>query len=201
MRKFLLSTGLITASTAYVVFGGWQSPAVSPSTLIQPSALLAPAEPVASATASPPSPAIPTTPAGSARAPDRFAQGAALSVRRQGAAPVVLASAPPTTPTATSIAVTSAINDGTYTGTQADAYYGMVQVRAVVSGGKVASVDVLSYPADRSRSRGINSFALPQLQSEVVRAQSASVDVVSGATLTSEAYISSIAAALAQARA
>jgi uncharacterized protein with FMN-binding domain len=40
-----------------------------------------------------------------------------------------------------------------------------------------------------------------QLQSEVVRAQSASVDVVSGATLTSEAYINSIAAALAQARA
>jgi uncharacterized protein with FMN-binding domain len=93
--------------------------------------------------------------------------------------------------------------DGTFTGTPADAYWGTVQVRVVVTGGKVASINVLNYPADRSTSRQINQYALPLLQQEIVQAlqgPNARVRIVSGATLTSQAYVSSVISALRQAQ-
>jgi uncharacterized protein with FMN-binding domain len=61
------------------------------------------------------------------------------------------------------------------------------------------SVDVLQYPADRRTSRSINAQALPMLESEVVRAQSDRVNIISGATLTSAAYLRSLNGALGQA--
>ena len=92
------------------------------------------------------------------------------------------------------------LRDGAFTGKVADAYYGPMQVRALVKSGCLASVDVLQFPADRPASRRINSQALPILQDEVVHAQSRGVDVVTGATLSSEAYIASLADALQQAK-
>jgi uncharacterized protein with FMN-binding domain len=89
--------------------------------------------------------------------------------------------------------------DGTYTGSSANAYYGRVQVQAVVQGGQLARVKVLNYPSDRGRSRYINSQALPMLEQEAIQAQSADLDVVSGATLTSHAYMQSLDAALSKA--
>lgn len=89
--------------------------------------------------------------------------------------------------------------DGRYKGTSANAYYGRVQVEAVVQGGHVVSVNVLSYPNDRRTSRYINGQALPRLGREAIHAQSANVDMVSGATLTSNAYRQSLSAALAAA--
>ena len=90
--------------------------------------------------------------------------------------------------------------DGSYTGSPADAYYGMVQVQAVIQDGKLAAVNFLSYPSDRSTSRYINSQAMPQLKTEAIQAQSANVDGVSGATDTSQAFIESLGSALAQAK-
>ena len=90
--------------------------------------------------------------------------------------------------------------DGTYTGTEADAYYGLVRVRAVVRDGRLAAIDVLEYPSDRRTSRMINSQALPLLRQEVISAQSADVDIVTGATLTSWAFVQSLNAALAEAQ-
>jgi uncharacterized protein with FMN-binding domain len=89
--------------------------------------------------------------------------------------------------------------DGQYTGNATDAYYGMVQVRAVVSGGKITDVVFLNYPQDRRTSVLINQQAMPILKSEAITAQSASVNIVSGATDTSSAFISSLASALNQA--
>jgi uncharacterized protein with FMN-binding domain len=89
--------------------------------------------------------------------------------------------------------------DGTYRGPSEDAYYGRVQVQAIVSGGQISSVRALQYPNDRGRSIRINNYALPELEQEVVQAQSADVDTVSGATLTSDAYIKSLRAALQKA--
>lgn len=89
--------------------------------------------------------------------------------------------------------------DGTFTGPVADAFYGNVQVAAVIQGGKIVSVNVLQSPGDRSRSIAINSQAMPILQSEAVQTQSASVDIVSGATDSSSAFISSLGSALSQA--
>ena len=89
--------------------------------------------------------------------------------------------------------------DGTYTGTDENAYYGRVQVQVTVVNSQIASVKMLDYPSDRRTSRYINSQALPMLQQEVMQAQSVNVDTVSGATLTSDAYIKSLANALSKA--
>ena len=90
--------------------------------------------------------------------------------------------------------------DGTYRGAAADAYYGLVQVQAIIKGGALVSVKVLQYPSDRNTSRYINSHALPVLQREAIKAQTGKVDFVSGATLTSEAYVKSLSSALTQGR-
>ena len=90
--------------------------------------------------------------------------------------------------------------NGTYKGPATDAYYGMVQVQANVANGQLASVKVLQYPNDRRTSRYINSQALPVLKQEAIVAQSGDVDFVSGATLTSQAYVHSLNQALAQAK-
>jgi uncharacterized protein with FMN-binding domain len=210
MRKLLLSTALILASTAYVAFGAgrWSASLPSIGELSRftaaadqadaNTALLAPAV-AAQAGRAPeasPIPSLPSTPGPGVAPVAAMSHGQLATVT----APVTLASAAPSSLTPT-LAGGVQFKDGTYTGTPADAYYGNVQVRAVISSGKLVSVAVLDYPADRSRSRAINSYALPQLATEVVRAQSASVNIVSGATLTSKAYMRSVASALAQAKA
>ena len=90
--------------------------------------------------------------------------------------------------------------DGTYTGSSADAYYGNVQVQAVVQSGKLTNVTFLDYPQTHQTSVYINSQAMPYLTQEAIQAQSANVNVVSGATLTSQAFMQSLASALAQAK-
>lgn len=89
--------------------------------------------------------------------------------------------------------------DGEYTGAVADAYFGNVQVKATIQAGKIADVQFLQYPSDRSTSQEINAVAMPSLQSEAIQAQSANVDIVSGATQTSLAFQQSLADALSQA--
>lgn len=89
--------------------------------------------------------------------------------------------------------------DGTYRGDPADAFYGTVQVAAVVRSGRLAQIQILDYPNDRDRSIRINDYALPNLVSEAVRSQSANVDIVSGATDTSMAFRESLGSALGQA--
>ena len=90
-------------------------------------------------------------------------------------------------------------NDGTYTGSVANAYYGNVQVRATILNGQITDVTFLQYPNDRSTSRYINSQAMPYLIQEAIQTQNANVNAVSGASDTSAAFKQSLAAALAQA--
>lgn len=89
--------------------------------------------------------------------------------------------------------------DGTYTGSVADAFYGNVQVQAIISGGRLVDVKWLQYPNDRQTSIEINSQAMPLLTQEAIQAQSAQVDGVSGASATSPAFIQSLGSALQQA--
>lgn len=89
--------------------------------------------------------------------------------------------------------------DGEYLGSVADAYYGQVQVKAIILGGKITDVQFLDYPRDQQTSVLINSQAMPILKSEAVKIQGALVDTVSGATETSGAFIQSLASALNQA--
>jgi uncharacterized protein with FMN-binding domain len=105
----------------------------------------------------------------------------------------------PATSTDVAAAGSSGYRDGTYTGTDENAYYGRVQVQITIAGSQITAVKVLDYPQDRRTSRYINSQALPLLKQEVIAADSANIDTISGATLTSEAYIRSLANALGKA--
>jgi uncharacterized protein with FMN-binding domain len=124
---------------------------------------------------------------------------------RQGESPATLVQPSPTVPQIpptvppTSVS-TGMYKDGTYTGGVADAFYGQVQVQAIIQGGQIRDVQVLNFPQDRRTSQRINSVALPYLRSEVIQAQSANIDLISGATLTSQAYIASLQSALDAAR-
>lgn len=91
--------------------------------------------------------------------------------------------------------------NGAYTGSVADAYYGNLQVSAVIQGGKLVDVQFLQHPSDRSQSQRINGRADPILAQEAIQAQSANVNIVSGATASSQAFQESLASALAQAKA
>lgn len=101
----------------------------------------------------------------------------------------------------TSTAPTVSYKDGSYTGKSSDAFYGYVQVRATIVGGKLSDVTILDYPQDRDNSIEINNSALPQLKQEAIQTQTAQVDGISGATDTSQAFVESLSDALAQAKA
>ena len=87
----------------------------------------------------------------------------------------------------------------TYTGDSADTRWGPVQVRITVQGGKISASEAVQYPQNNGRDAQINGYALPILNQEVVQQQSASIDTVSGATVTSDGYLQSLQSAIDQA--
>ncbi len=91
---------------------------------------------------------------------------------------------------------TAVLHDGEFMGRIYDAYYGVVQVKAVVQGGSIVDVQALKFPNHSGTSRSINRQALPYLLQEVVAKQTSRVNIISGATLTSRAYIASLHDAL-----
>jgi uncharacterized protein with FMN-binding domain len=89
--------------------------------------------------------------------------------------------------------------DGTYTGDAAQTQYGPVQVRVTVSGGRLTDVEAVQLTDRDGRSVAISQQAAPVLRQEALQAQSASIQAVSGATYTSEGYVTSLQSALDQA--
>ena len=69
-----------------------------------------------------------------------------------------------------------------------------------IADGQITDVTASTTAQDR-RSQGINTQAVPRLRTQVLTAQSAQVDTISGATLTSHSYLSSLQSALDEARA
>jgi uncharacterized protein with FMN-binding domain len=96
-------------------------------------------------------------------------------------------------------ATLASLKSGAFTGKRQYAYYGYIKVQAVIENGSLTDVKVLEYPSDNGRSRYINQIALPYLIQEAVDAQSWKVDLISGATFTSEAFVYSLQTALKQA--
>lgn len=94
----------------------------------------------------------------------------------------------------------SGYKDGNYTGDPADAFYGIIQVRATIANGRITNIQFLQAPSDRQTSVIINRQADPMLAQEAVQAQNANVDIVSGATASSNAFIQSLRSALNKAR-
>lgn len=85
---------------------------------------------------------------------------------------------------------------GTFTGDSVQTRFGSVQVQISVSGGKITDVKALQLTDEDRRSVQISNRAAPLLRSEVLQAQSANVQTISGATVTSSAYLTSLQAAL-----
>ena len=83
----------------------------------------------------------------------------------------------------------------TYAGLGVDMQWGTVQVTIVVKGKRIADIRATA-PTERERSAFINQQAVPMLRQEVLKAQSATIDLIGGATMTSEAYDQSLQAAV-----
>ena len=82
------------------------------------------------------------------------------------------------------------------TGSVAQTQWGPVQVQLTVTSGKITDISVIQYPNGNGRDQEINSYALPILMQETVQKQSAQIDMVSGATITSGGYVESLQSAL-----
>lgn len=91
---------------------------------------------------------------------------------------------------------TSTPANKTVTGAVIQTQYGPVQIRAVVSNGQLTDVTPLQLPNDNPHSQQISNYAAPQLRQEALKAGSAHIDIVSGATYTSDGYAQSLQSAL-----
>ncbi|MEO3775658.1 FMN-binding protein [Micromonospora sp. B11E3] len=81
-------------------------------------------------------------------------------------------------------------------GSVAQTRWGPVQVRITVSGGRITEVTAVQVPDGNFRDRQINGYAVPILRQQALAAQSARIDTVSGATVTSDGYRESLQAAI-----
>jgi uncharacterized protein with FMN-binding domain len=88
---------------------------------------------------------------------------------------------------------------GRITGPVIDTRYGPVQLEATISAGRIVDVQALQLPTDRALSARISQYVEPILRKEALQVQSPQIDVVSGATYTSEGYAESLQAILDQA--
>ena len=120
----------------------------------------------------------------------------------------VLAGPETSEPSTSSASASTSAGDGTASGTSASATvagdtvqtrWGPVQVEITVARSAITGVAVLQYPHDNPRDAQINDYALPILVDETMAAQSADIDMVSGATYTSVGYQQSLQSALDQA--
>ena len=130
--------------------------------------------------------------------------------RPPGATAVVPSPAPDTTaaspspsdgatPQVSPSAAGNRYRDGQFTGSNISMRFGDVQVKVIVKGGRIVDVQTPQMPFDRPRSADISQQAAPLLHDEVLQAQSAQIDSLSGATYTSDAYGQSLQSALDQA--
>jgi uncharacterized protein with FMN-binding domain len=179
VKKFFLSAFVIVTFTAYALENRATTGGAAP----------APAQTTTTAAVTPT--------AGPATARSASAGPASTGSAITGAATAGPASAGPAT---AAPATSSGYKDGTYTGPTVYVNWGYVQVQATVQNGQVSNVQFLQYPSDRRTSQRINSIADPELDQEAIQAQSANVDIITGATLTSEGFQMSLQAALNQAK-
>ena len=102
-------------------------------------------------------------------------------------------------PSSRSPSAAASATSSTYTGAAVDTRWGVVQVQITVDNATITSADAVQLPQGNPRDQQINAYAVPVLDQEVLRRQSADIDVVSGATVTSEGYLQSLQSAIDQA--
>jgi uncharacterized protein with FMN-binding domain len=188
LRKSFVSVFVLSTYVAYVLHERFITPAGDPSAL-------APTPDVTAVQSD-------TAQQGAAQQ-DTASQASAQSAAQPTPQPAP--AKPRATPAPSATAITANVSqgqykNGTYTGPTVNAFYGLVQVKVSIQNGKITNVQFVQYPNDRRTSVRINSVAVPYLQSEALQAQSANVDIISGATLTSEAFMESLQSALDNAK-
>jgi uncharacterized protein with FMN-binding domain len=90
--------------------------------------------------------------------------------------------------------------DGTYLGDVADAIFGLMQVKAIIVGGKLTDVEYVKVPYDKPTTIQIQDAAMPIWKAQAISLQSANVDIVSGATQSTEGFQKTLASALNKAK-
>lgn len=209
IRKFFVSGFVIFSFAAYALHEHLRNPLAADTPIAGPATTQVLKRPTTVPTAAPREPtrspivarqatAVPTFPLSSAPTDTLPTQVPPTDVLPTQAPPTDIppTDIPPTDPPVAQ----GQYRDGQYTGSEVDVFYGYVQVKAVVQNGKIADVQFLEFPQDRRTSQRINAVAVPYLQQEAVQAQTANVDVITGATLTSEGFIQSLRDALATAQ-
>ncbi|MFA6554035.1 MAG: FMN-binding protein [Candidatus Paceibacterota bacterium] len=123
-------------------------------------------------------------------------------VKEVASSPTPVTSELNVTPTKPKISASASIKykNGTYTGPVVDVFYGNVEVQATIANSKLTDIKFLQYPNDQETSQEKSAHAMPILKSEAIKVQSATVDMVSGATQTSTGFIKSLTQALVQAK-
>jgi uncharacterized protein with FMN-binding domain len=130
---------------------------------------------------------------GSTTAPSSAGQSSVATTAPGATSPAPSSTSAPTSST------TGAASSTTVTGSTAQTRWGPVQVQLTVQAGTITDVSVLQYPNGNRRDQEINATALPILVKETLSAQNANIDMVSGATVTSDGYLTSLQSALDQA--
>nr|WP_296773548.1 FMN-binding protein [Rhodococcus sp. (in: high G+C Gram-positive bacteria)] len=94
---------------------------------------------------------------------------------------------------------TTAATPQTVTGTSVSTRFGPVRVQITITDGTITDAAAIDYPTSNGRDQQINARAVPVLEEETIEAGSADIDMVSGATYTSEGYVESLQSAIDQA--
>jgi uncharacterized protein with FMN-binding domain len=96
----------------------------------------------------------------------------------------------PASPSATPATTHSAL------GSTITTRYGPVQVKVSETAGRITDITAVKLPSQDSHSQSIAAYAAPKLRQEAIMANSARINVVSGATYTSDGYAQSLQSAL-----
>ena len=98
--------------------------------------------------------------------------------------------------TATATATSSSSGSTTVTSGAVGTRYGNVQLKVTLTGGKITDITPVQLPQMDPKSSAISSYAAPLLRQSALAKQSADIDLVSGATYTSEGYKAALQSAL-----
>ena len=107
------------------------------------------------------------------------------------------ATAAPSATTTTAAPATSTVKDGTFTGPSVNVNYGNVQVKITVVNGRIT--DAVAVKAPSGKNDRYTNMSVPVLKQQTLKAQSANIQGVSGASYTSYGWFTSLQGALAAA--
>ena len=122
--------------------------------------------------------------------------GIAPSVPGTTAPPAPVSSAPGSTAPGATTVPTAAAATGTADGTSEQYGYGVLAVKVTEQSGHITDVSVASLQTAEPYSQNLAQQVIPMLRSEILSAQSAQINAISGATYTSQAYADSVQSAL-----